>query len=124
MRGRTATLFDVGGDRPTTLPTAPRRHQRWSRSVPQPDLPLDELRAYAPALSVPDDLERFWATTLAEARRHDLGATFEPIDNHLALVSTLDASYAGFGGSTVRGGLHLPADRSGPLPAVIGVSSA
>ena len=87
--------------------------------MPQSDLPLDELRAYAPALSVPDDLEPFWATTLAEARRHDLRATFEPIDNHLALVSTLDASYAGFGGSTVRGWLHVPADRPGPFPAVI-----
>lgn len=87
--------------------------------MPQSDLPLAELRSYAPELAVPPDLDRFWSTTLAETRAHDLGATFEPVDNGLAVISTFDVTYAGFGGSPVRAWLHLPADRSGPLPAVV-----
>ena len=63
--------------------------------MPQSDLPLAELRSYAPDLAVPTDLQGFWSTTLAEARAHDLSATFEPVENGLALVSTFDVSYVG-----------------------------
>ncbi len=87
--------------------------------MPQSDLPLAELRTYAPALAVPPDLDRFWASTLAEARRHNVGAVFEPIDSGLTAVTTLDVTYAGFGGSPVRAWLHLPAGRPGRLPAVV-----
>ena len=87
--------------------------------MPQSDLPLAELRRYAPTLEIPSDLDRFWDATLAEARGHDLAPTFTPIDNALAVVSTLDVGYAGFGGSPVRAWLHLPAGRPGPLPAVV-----
>ena len=85
--------------------------------MPQSDLPLANLRSYAPELAVPTDLDRFWSTTLAEARAHDLSATFEPVDSGLAVISTFDVSYSGFGGSPVRAWLHLPAGRQGPLPA-------
>jgi cephalosporin-C deacetylase len=68
---------------------------------------------------VPPDLDRFWSATLAEARAHDLSATFEPVDNGLAVISTFDVTYAGFGGSPVRAWLHLPAGRTGPLAAVV-----
>ena len=37
---------------------------RW----PTYDLPLDELRAYAPALAEPADFDAFWQETLARAR--------------------------------------------------------
>jgi len=87
--------------------------------VPQSDLPLDELRRYSPSLALPSDLDRFWANTLAEARGHDLAATFEPIDNGLRVISTRDVTFAGFSGSTIRAWLHLPADRRGPFPAVV-----
>ena len=46
----------------------------------QYDMPLAEMRAYAPSLAVPADLDGFWAATLAEARTHDLAATFRPVD--------------------------------------------
>ena len=85
----------------------------------QYDLPLDELRTYTPALEPPGDLDAFWAGTLADARRHDLGATFTPFDNGLAMVETFDVTFAGFAGSSIRGWLHLPATRTGPLPAVV-----
>jgi cephalosporin-C deacetylase len=85
----------------------------------QSDMPLEELRAYTPALPVPTDIGAFWASTLEEARRHDLAVTCTPIDNGLAVIDTFDVTYAGFGGSPIRAWLHLPATRTGPLPAVI-----
>jgi len=87
--------------------------------MPQYDMPLDELRAYRPNLAVPADLDAFWARTLTETRAHDLGATFSPIANDLALVDTFDVTFRGFGGQPVRGWLHLPASHSGPLPVVV-----
>jgi cephalosporin-C deacetylase len=83
------------------------------------DLPLDELRRYAPALSVPPDLEGFWAATLADARSHELGARFEPVASGLTTIATSDVSFAGFDGSTVRGWLHHPAGATVRLPAVV-----
>jgi cephalosporin-C deacetylase len=85
----------------------------------QSDLPLDELRAYTPALQVPADMEAFWTSTLAEARLHDLAVTCQPVDNGLAVIDTFDVTYAGFGGSPIRAWLHLPATRVGPLPAIV-----
>ena len=83
------------------------------------DMPLAEMRVYAPDLAVPADLDAFWTSTLAEARTHDLAATFTPVDSGLTVISTFDVSFAGFGGSPVRAWLHLPAVRNGPLPAVV-----
>jgi cephalosporin-C deacetylase len=87
--------------------------------VPQFDLPLAELRAYAPDLPEPPDLEAFWATTLADARRHPLDPRFEAVDSVLKVVDTFDVTYSGFAGQPIRGWLHLPAGASGPLPAVV-----
>jgi cephalosporin-C deacetylase len=82
-------------------------------------MPLAEMRSYVPELSVPADLDRFWSTTLAEARAHDLAAIFTPIDSGLTVIATFDVTYAGFGGSPVRAWLHLPAENHGPLPTVV-----
>jgi cephalosporin-C deacetylase len=83
------------------------------------DLPLDELRAYTPALPEPDDLWPFWERTLAEARSADLAVSATAVDTGLTLVSTFDVGFSGFGGTTVKGWLHLPAGARGPLPAVV-----
>ena len=87
--------------------------------MPQYDLPIDELRAYRPALAVPDDLDAFWARTLSETRTHQLQATFVPVPTGLTLVDTFDVTFRGFGGSPVKGWLHLPAARTGRLPAIV-----
>jgi cephalosporin-C deacetylase len=87
--------------------------------MPFTDLPLDELRAYAPDLPMPDDLDAFWATTLAEARAHELAVTFAPEDNGLTVIETVDVAFAGYGGAPIRAWLHLPVHRDGPLPAVV-----
>jgi cephalosporin-C deacetylase len=87
--------------------------------VAQWDLPLDEMRAYSPDLSVPPDFADFWASTLAEARRQPLGASFEQVDTRLALIDTFDVTFAGYGGSPIKGWFHLPQGRPRPLPAVV-----
>ena len=83
--------------------------------MPHFDLPLEELRRYAPDLAEPDDLDAFWRETLADARTHDLEPTFERVDNGLALIETFDVSFSGFGGTRIRGWFHRPLAR--PRPA-------
>ena len=87
--------------------------------MPQYDLPLAELRTYAPALTAPADLDAFWDATLAEARRHPLAVTCTPVDSGLTVVDNFDVSFAGFGGTTIRAWLHVPVERPSPLPAVV-----
>ena len=87
--------------------------------MPYTDLPLEALRAYRPALVEPPDLDVFWADTLADARTHPLDATFERMDNGLAVIDTFDVTFRGFGGSPIRGWLHLPAGADGARPAVV-----
>lgn len=83
------------------------------------DLPLDELRTYAPDIASPDGFDAFWADTLAEADEHPLAVRAERIDNRLRTIDTFDLTFAGFGGTDVKAWLHLPADVPGPLPAVV-----
>jgi len=87
--------------------------------VPHFDLPLEQLRSYAPNLPEPDDLDAFWASTLAEARTIDLDATFSPVDNGLATIETQDVTFSGFGGHRIRAWLHLPRHRAERSPAVV-----
>ncbi|NGO09446.1 acetylxylan esterase [Streptomyces sp. HC44] len=83
------------------------------------DLPLDQLRGYRSASVEPEDFDAFWAKTLQEARDHDLGASFEPVETHLKTVKVYDVTFAGFGGHPVKGWLVLPSWANTPLPAVV-----
>ncbi|WP_084958078.1 acetylxylan esterase [Thermoactinospora rubra] len=83
------------------------------------DMPLDQLRDYRPARSEPQDFDAFWERTLAEARAHDLGASFAEVETDLALVRCFDVSFAGFGGHEIRGWLLVPAAAEAPLPCVV-----
>jgi cephalosporin-C deacetylase len=83
------------------------------------DLPLEDLRTYAPASAEPADFDAFWDATLDEARTRDLAVRFERTDSGLVQLETFDVEFAGYGGSPVKGWLHLPTGRSGPLPAVV-----
>ena len=87
--------------------------------MPHFDLPVAELRSYRPAVDEPEDLDRFWSTTLAEARTHDLALTLERVDGPLRLVEVHDVTFAGFGGHPVRAWLTRPAGATGPLPVVV-----
>jgi cephalosporin-C deacetylase len=83
-----------------------------------PDLPIDELRGYQPALSEPADLDAFWADTLA-GQAQPPAATFRPAQAGLRVIDTFDVTFAGYGGNPVRGWLHLPAGPGGRLPCVV-----
>ncbi|MGW0936708.1 acetylxylan esterase [Streptomyces sp. NPDC002666] len=83
------------------------------------DLPLDQLERYRPALAEPDDFDAFWQETLARHEDVDLAVSFEPVANGLVTIDTFDVTFAGYGGHPVRGWLHLPVTRTGPLPAVV-----
>ncbi|MFF3751841.1 acetylxylan esterase [Streptomyces sp. NPDC002018] len=83
------------------------------------DLPPDQLRDYRSRSEEPEDFETFWADTLAETRRHDLDARFEPVTTPLTTLDVFDVTFAGFGGHPVKGWLVLPAGTSRPLPVVV-----
>ena len=87
--------------------------------MPLFDLPLEQLRAYHPDLPEPADFDAFWSGTLDAARKHELNVTVEPVDTGLALVETFDVRFSGYGGTPVSAWLHLPAQRTGRLPAVV-----
>ncbi|MEO7121759.1 MAG: acetylxylan esterase [Lacisediminihabitans sp.] len=84
------------------------------------DLPLEQLRDHLSQVRRPDDLEAFWATTLAEADAHPLDVRLTPVDTGFVLVDTFDVEFSGFGGDRIRSWLKLPhGARAGELPAVV-----
>lgn len=89
--------------------------------MPLFDLPLEELRTYTSAVAPPDDFEVFWDRTVSDTRAFPLAVVFEPAQNYLSVIDTFDVTFAGYGGSPVKGWLHLPANREPgtPLPAVV-----
>ena len=90
--------------------------------MPYYDLSLDELASYDPELPAPDDLDAFWAQTLAETRAHDLDPVIEPAESPLVVMESFDVSWRGFGGDRIRGWLHRPAGAvrgDTALPAVV-----
>ncbi|MFD0257247.1 acetylxylan esterase [Kitasatospora indigofera] len=87
--------------------------------MPLTDLSLAECLDYRPELPAPDDLDEFWARTLARAEAAAAPTRFEPVDTGLTLVDTFDVTATGFDGQPVRGWLNLPAGTSGPLGCVV-----
>ncbi|MFI7063110.1 acetylxylan esterase [Kribbella sp. NPDC050124] len=83
------------------------------------DLSLDKLRAYRPEVAAPAGLADFWRRSIEKARTDDLSATFTAVDNKLSVIDTYDVTFAGFGGTAIKGWLHVPAGASGPLPTVV-----
>lgn len=76
------------------------------------DLPLDDLRTYAPDIPCPGDFDAFWADTLAQTRAAAWDAKVERVDSGLALVETSDVAFSGFAGDPIRAWWHVPAGRS------------
>ena len=86
------------------------------------DLPAEQLVAYRGSTTEPEDLDRFWADTLAEARRHPLAVTAVPYPSGLRTVEVYDVVFPGFGGEPIRAWLRLPARElrgDGLLPGVV-----
>ncbi|NUU15965.1 acetylxylan esterase [Cellulomonas humilata] len=83
------------------------------------DLPLEQLERYLSDVPVPADFDELWASTLADARRHDVLLDVVPVDTGLTLVDTWDVTFAGFEGQPVRAWYTRPAGVSADLPAVV-----
>ena len=83
------------------------------------DLPLSELEIYRPDIVVPDDFDLFWSGQLAAANAYPIAARFDPVATRLTTVEVFDVSFAGHGGSEIRGWLLLPRRRTGPVPAIV-----
>ncbi len=83
------------------------------------DMPLEELEAYRPARVEPADFATFWQETLAEARRHPLGATYVPANAGLKTLDVYDVSFAGYAGQPIRGWFLVPAGAQAPLPCIV-----
>jgi cephalosporin-C deacetylase len=95
---------------------------RFERTAKMPffDMPLEQLQAYRPERSEPQDFDAFWQATLDETRQHPLNARFEPYDSGLKTVDAFDATYAGYGGQPIKAWFLLPAGARGPLlPCVV-----
>ena len=83
------------------------------------DLPLEQLRAYRPERTEPDDFDDFWRSTLARARAAARPPQLEPVDSGLVTVDVRDLTFSGFDGQPVRGWVIVPRGIPGPLPAVV-----
>ncbi|MEU4570186.1 acetylxylan esterase [Micromonospora sp. NPDC023956] len=83
------------------------------------DLPLDQLRRYAPTVAEPDDFDDFWRRTLAGAADRPVLVDVRPERTGLRLVDSWDVTFAGFGGDPVRAWYTRPAGTDAALPAVV-----
>lgn len=76
--------------------------------MPFPDLWPDKVASYHSSAVCPADFDAFWAETLAEVRRFDLGARFTPVAAGLPVFDVYDVSFAGHGGHDVKGWFIQP----------------
>lgn len=89
--------------------------------MPLTDLPLDELRTHRPTIRRPEDFDRFWADTIAEARAAgaDTAPTLEPADTPVTGLVVEDLTFPGFAGDPVRAWVTRPVDVAADLPVVV-----
>jgi cephalosporin-C deacetylase len=87
--------------------------------MPMFDLTGPELRAHESDVEPPEDLEAFWAGTLAAARGHGGTPTLVPIATPLRLIETIDVTFPGYAGDPIKAWLHRPAGASEALPCVV-----
>ncbi|TDC34378.1 acetylesterase [Micromonospora sp. 15K316] len=83
------------------------------------DLPEEQLRAHRSGVRDPEDFDRFWAETLAEARSAGAAVRVEPVPTGLAGIDVFDVTFPGFAGQPVRAWLRVPIGAGAPLPAVV-----
>lgn len=88
--------------------------------MPWFDLPLDELRHYAPEINEPDDFDAFWQATLNEFAAEQPDVSFQPVNEACyAHVDVFDVTFAGYGGDTIRGWFLTPAGNAEQLPCIV-----
>jgi len=87
--------------------------------MPLTDLALDELHDYRPEVAEPDDFDRFWADTLAEARDVDGAVERAVVESPLTALVVEDVTFPGFAGDPVRAWLVRPRGAVAPLPVIV-----
>ncbi|MCO1594653.1 acetylxylan esterase [Micromonospora sp. RHAY321] len=87
--------------------------------MPHPDASLEQLQRYAPTVVEPDDFDRFWSDTLAEAAAPPVLVEVRPEPTDLRLLDYWDVTFAGFDGDPVRAWYTRPAHVHAPLPVVV-----
>lgn len=93
--------------------------------MPFYDMPLEELEDYRPDIAEPDDLDAFWARTLAASSFEAASVTWQRVPSPLCAVEVYDVTFGGYAGDPVRAWLTVPAPdvrQAGadqPLPTVV-----
>jgi cephalosporin-C deacetylase len=89
--------------------------------MPAFDLPLAELRRYAPDVIEPADFDAFWLDTLAAADARPVLLDRHPHRTGLRLIDTWSVTFAGFGGDPIQAWFSRPANAPADtgLPAVV-----
>src|SRR5579862_4032351 len=86
------------------------------------DLPLSELRRYAPDVAEPADFDEFWAAQLGAAREHSAEPSFEPsfeaMESSARHAVVYDVTFAGYAGDPIRAWLLDP-HQGAPDAAII-----
>ena len=85
--------------------------------MPFPDLWPDQVASYRSGAVAPADFDAFWAGTLAEVRLFPLHARFEAVDAGLVVFQVQDVTFAGWGGTPVKGWYIAP--RGGASEVVV-----
>ena len=86
------------------------------------DLPLDQLRNFAPDVAEPDDFDAFWERTLSQARAAAGDVEVTPFAAGLAHVDVFDVTFPGFGGHPIKAWYARPAGVTEPLPCVVEIA--
>jgi len=83
------------------------------------DLPLAELRSYAPEVAEPADFDAFWAGELSAARAHPLDPRFTKVDTAIRHAGVFDVTFAGYGGDPIKGWFLVPHETAAPAAVVV-----
>ncbi|MGV8895332.1 MAG: acetylxylan esterase [Rhodoglobus sp.] len=87
--------------------------------MPLTDLPLEQLKAFTPEVTEPEDFDEFWASTLAESRDAGGDVRLDPVESALSELIVEDLTFPGFAGEPVRAWVIRPRHLEGPLPTVV-----
>lgn len=85
--------------------------------MPSIDWPIEQLRTYVPPPTAPDDLDDFWAQTLAE-QDHPFDPAVTDVDYPVDGLTVQDVTIAGYGQGRVAGSLLVP-DGAAELPGLV-----
>jgi cephalosporin-C deacetylase len=83
------------------------------------DLPLAELRSYAPEVAEPADFDAFWAGELSAARARPVDPRFTKVDTAIRHAEVFDVTFAGYGGDPIKGWYFVPHEAATPGAVVV-----